>query len=539
MRYTEMLRYITAEINKLSGDKRTEVSLNSDMADAIEMWAKVYEGHAIWLSNKKGIKSAGIAASVSAELARLTTLELQTSAGSAAFDAVYLKALDGLRAHAEQGCATGGMVIKPYQSGAGIDVQFLRADRFYPLGFNASGDITACVFVDQAFQGKNIYTRLEYHALDGDVLTIRNLAFSSSNKGILGAEITLAEVEQWADIQPEITFSGADKLPIGFFRVPFANNIDPDSPLGVSVFARAIDLIKEADRRYSNECWEYEATQVAVHIAQSLLKRNPDTDRLEYPGGKERLYRQLEYNVGASDKPLLDTFSPDIRIEEIRQGYQEQLRRIEFACGLSYGTISDVEDTAKTATEIKTSKQRLYATVTDLQKALEQALTDFAQGVYFLSRQIGANLPDPKMSFTWDDSIVTDSDALQAKKLLEFQAGLIDAVKYHMDVYGMDEDKAKKLVLDMEERQPDTPEITFPAEEGESSAFGVTEGAVKEAAQDVAGKRLNGAQVKSLMEVIGQYSAGALSESAAINLIVSAFGMSESEARKLLGVGDT
>ena len=44
--------------------------------------------------------------------------------------------------------------------------------------------------------------------------------------------------------------------------------------MGVSVFGRAAGLIEEADRKYSNICWEYEAKQTAVHISQSLLARN-------------------------------------------------------------------------------------------------------------------------------------------------------------------------------------------------------------------------------------------------------------------------
>lgn len=459
MGYADMMRHVTAEINKLADDRNLNVSLSAEMANAIEEWAAIYEGRAIWLSKTCGVKSAGIAASVAAELARLTTLELQTSAGSDAFDDVYLKAIDGIRTHVEQGCATGGMVIKPYQSERGIDVQFLRADRFYPVRFNSSGEIAACVFIDQAFSGKTIYTRMECHAIEGNDLVIRNLAFSSTNSGVLGAQVELSEVEQWAAIQPEVIINGVDKLPVGFFRVPFANSVDPDSPLGVSVFARAVGLIEEADKRYSNECWEYEATQAAVHLATSMLKYDKDNDKFIYPGGKERLYRAVEYNTGATDKPLIDVFSPNIRIAEIKDGYQEQLRRIEFACGLSYGTISDAPDTAKTATEIRTSKQRLYATVTDLQKALEKALRDFADGVYVVGRKSGVSLPPPKMSFVWDDSIVTDSDALHAKKLMEFINGLIDAVQYHMDVYGIDEDAAIKLVADMEARK--APGIDF------------------------------------------------------------------------------
>jgi hypothetical protein len=65
-----------------------------------------------------------------------------------------------------------------------------------------------------------------------------------------------------------------------------------------------------------------------------------------------------------------------------------------------------------------------------------------------------------------------------------------------------------------------------------------TQSEVQNAAQQATGERLNGAQVSALIGVITQFTAGVISEATAINLIVSGFGMTESEARKMLGLGD-
>ena len=56
--------------------------------------------------------------------------------------------------------------------------------------------------------------------------------------------------------------------------------------MGVSVYSRAVELIKEGDRRYSNICWEYEGTQLAVHVATSMLKYNRDLDKFEYQAAR-------------------------------------------------------------------------------------------------------------------------------------------------------------------------------------------------------------------------------------------------------------
>ena len=215
--------------------------------------------------------------------------------------------------------------MKPYITQQGIEVQFVQADCFFPLSFDSSGRITQCVFTEQFRKGQKIYTRLEVHTLQGKRVHITNRAFVATNDYSLGSEVVVSSIDRWSELVPELLLEGADRLLFGYFKVPLANADDSDSPLGVSVFSRAVDLIREADRRYSNICWEYEGTQLAVHIATSLLKYNQDRDKFEYPGGKERLYRNVEYNTGAADKPFIDTFSPEIRDTALFNGFNNQL----------------------------------------------------------------------------------------------------------------------------------------------------------------------------------------------------------------------
>ena len=416
--------------------------VNFEMSRRISDWSALYADEPSWKDCAKGVYTAGIPAAISSELARLVTFEMKSEVNNAEINKIYQRAIDEIRIPVEFGCALGGVLLKPYlDSQSRIATQYIRADRFFPLAFDASRNMSQCVLMDQVFVGSEIYTRLEVHLLEPAGLMIYNLAFrgSKSTAG-LGTQITLDEVPQWVEFLPEASYPGVTKLPFGYFKMPLANTFEPDSPLGVSIFARAVDLIKEADYRYSNLCWEYEAKQAAIHIASSLLKID-DAGNTIYPQNRERLYLSFDYNVGATDKPLIDPYSPEIRDSSIYSGFQNQLKMIEYVSGLAYGTISDPQVVEKTATEIKSSKQRSYVTIADTQKALQVALEDFVLAIAFL---LGTTAPT--VTFKWDDSVINDPDALQRQKLLEFSSGLIDAVQYHMDVYGLKEADAIKLV---------------------------------------------------------------------------------------------
>ncbi len=446
MRYSKMLMMIQKVLRE---DSETSIDfcLSSEMARRIELWARMYENRPPWRGDH--VRPIGLPVAIAGEVARLVTLELKTeckgSRRAEFINSEYQKIIDRIRIPVEYGCAKGGLIFKPYPTATGVNVQTIQADCFFPIAFDSSGNISYCAFLEQFRKGNKIYSRIELHELKKDILTIKNRVFLSTNDFSLGSEININMVDRWAELVPEVSFTNVDKLPFGYFKVPLANAADSDSPLGVSVFSRAVELIKEADKRYSQINWEYESKETAVHIAQSLLKLNPQTQQYEYPEGKERLYREFEYNVGAADKPLLDVFSPEIRDQSYYNGMNNQLRLIEFNCGLAYGTLSDPNNVDKTAEEIKTSKQRSYQTVSDTQAALQKALEDVVYGIdFYASVYELAPMGDYTLSFTWDDSIVRDIDAIIDKNTKLTGAGLRSKLSAIMEIDKCTEEEAKE-----------------------------------------------------------------------------------------------
>ena len=303
--------------------------------------------------------------------------------------------------------------------------------------------ITKCAFLDQFRRDNEIYSRIEIHTLKDGLLNIRNRAFVSRTEGLIGNEISVNSVPKWSELAQEMTFSGIDKLPFGYFKVPLGNNQDSESPLGASVFSRAVEHIQEADRRYSQINWEYESKETAVHIAQSLLGRNQSTGEPVYPAGKKRLYRAVEYNTGVVDKPFMDTFSPDIRDTSYFNGWNHLMRMIEFDCNLAYGTISDPNNTDKTAEEIKASKQRSYSFVQSCQTALQHALEDLVDAIAFWC-DLYHLCPSGtyQTSFDWDDSIVTDVESERQSDRLDVSMG---AMRYKILWKAVKEDELEEL----------------------------------------------------------------------------------------------
>lgn len=446
MRYSKMYEALTKVLEK---DEQIAFAMTDITSRQIELWSLMFKDRAPWVNKKT--KSLGLPSAISSELARLITLEMEskiTGSSRATFlDFHYQTQIQKLRQFTELACAKGGIIFKPYVTENGLATQIVQADSFFPITFDDSGNITRICFVEQYRKANSIYTRVEYHKLEGTRLTIRNRAFKSDTDGILGSEINLESTDRWSDLAEEINIENVSKLPIGYFKVPLANNKDSDSPLGVSCFSRATDLIHEADNRYSQISWEFESKETAVHLGESLLKYDKDQDKLIYPGGNERLYRALEYGQGAVDKPFIDVFSPDIRDTSYFNGLNQQLRRVEFACCLAYGTLSDPNNEAKTAEEVKTSKQRSYTFVSDCQKALQKALEDYidAMDLWCTIYEL-APTGSYKASFIWDDSLVVDTEKERSTDRSDVAMGAMQLWEYRMKWYGETEEQAKAAI---------------------------------------------------------------------------------------------
>ncbi|SHN03758.1 phage portal protein, putative, A118 family [Anaerosporobacter mobilis DSM 15930] len=442
----ELIRQVISKMfnrSTLEKELETDIVTSDKMANAINLWSQMYEDKAPWLCST--VSSMNLAATIASEYARLTTLELESEVqGNDYINNQYQTVIDNIRIYTEYACAKGGLVFKPYVNGENIEVDLTQADCFFPTAFNSRGEVTGAVFVDTKTIGEKLYTRLEYHNLTTEGYYISNKAYVTRNiegNNSLGKEIPLTDVSDWEELEPEVMIQNVDKPLFAYFKMPIANTIDTTSPIGVSVFSRATNDIKEADKQYSRILWEYEGSELAVDASIDCFKKD-DRGNFVLPKGKERLFRTMEYEA-INTKSAFTTFSPEIRDDSLFNGLNNILKQIEFKCGLAYGTISDPQQVDKTAEEIKMSKQRSYQSITDTQKALQKALEHLVYCMSIIGQLSG--LPTGgkyEVGFKRDDSILIDAEKERIQDRQDIAIGVMSLVEYRAKWYGETEEEA-------------------------------------------------------------------------------------------------
>lgn len=416
----------------------SEIAVSDEMSEALERWKELYE-------KKTGLH---LPAAIAFEMARMVTIELksviQGSPRADFLNKCYSPIMENIRIPVEHGCAKGGLAMKPYVSNGKVLVDFIQADSFFPTSFDETGKIMGAIFVQTRTIDGKFYTRLEKHVLCGDVYEISNRAFRSHNKDTLGNQIELTDVEEWKDLAENVSLGNIKKPLFGYFKPAIANTIDPCSPMGVSVFANAVNLIEDADRQYERLLWEFESGERALIANAMAFKRDRD-GKPKLPD--KRLYRTLDVD----DMDFFKEWSPVLRNSAIADGLNQIFRRIEFNCGFAYGTLSDVNYADRTAEEIRTSKQRSYATISDNQKALKNALTDlvYAMDVWCTLYNL-APTGAYDITFDFDDSIAADRKTEYEEKQALVNAGIMAPWEFRMWYFGEEEEVAKQNVKRIE-----------------------------------------------------------------------------------------
>ena len=132
------------------------------------------------------------------------------------------------------------------------------------------------------------------------------------------------------------------------------------------------------------------------------------------------------------------------------KGLDAILKRIEFVCGLAYGTISDPNAVdRRTEIKIASSKQRSYATIVDTQKALQGALEQLLWAMDTWAT-IGRLAPRGayQTAFTFDDSVVVDTDARFQQDMRLVTAGLMSKVEFRVRNFKESEAVAKAKIAE-------------------------------------------------------------------------------------------
>ena len=354
-----------------------------------------------------------------------------------------------LRRSTEYQLALGGQAIKIYRQDGKVQFDFVRAFNFIPLKWS-NRQVTEAAFVDRRAVGNKTYTRVETHrkAEENGIAGYR--IESKALDADTGQQVSLSIA--WGDLQ-ESVFVPTDLPLFAYIANPEANNIDPESPLGISVYQNALDTIQAMDIAFDGYRTEMVLGRQRVALPSTVMRgyMDPETGarKLGFDPSDEA-YIRLEGDDADKLKPV--DLSGALRMGEWKQAIQIGLDLLCLQTGFSSGFFQfDGASGVKTATEVIAENSRTYKTVQGQKDTIRAALEPL------FSTAAGLAGAPVDVEIVFPDSVIEDRNAQAAYHAGLVGAGLEDKTSAIMAVHRLLEDEAQIMADKIKEETKPAP----------------------------------------------------------------------------------
>ena len=362
----------------------------------------------------------------------------------------------------EEGIALGGAAYKAWAEAKHdengnelpetrkIMLGYAMADQFIPISWD-NARITECVFVSRIAKGGWYYTRLEWHKWNGMTYVITNELYRAQiqkgkdggdSQDILGVRYPLAEIYPYLE---EITEVPVEESLFTYWRTPIANNLDDNSPLGMSIYGNAMETLHALDICYDSFVREFRLGKKRIIVPARSVRSvaDPQTGRLlRYFDPNDETYEAL-----ASDTPddlKITDNSVELRVEEHVAAINAFLSILCMQIGFSAGTFTFDQHTGlKTATEVVSENSKTYKTIKTIQNQIRPAIEHLVRNIIDVAilyemddegqRIEALAAPGYNVNVVFDDGVTQDRQTNINEGVMLVGAGLLSKFTFMTD----------------------------------------------------------------------------------------------------------
>lgn len=354
------------------------------------------------------------------------------------------------------GCATKEWVEVPKDEngndiGEGkIRIGYTMASQFVPTAWDNS-KVTAGIFISREAKDGFYYTIVEWHRLDGSVYRVTNDLYrmpikeAAEPQNILGWWYPLNEI--YPLLSPDTTIYDVQNAFFQYIKPFGANYADDNSPLGMSIYAPAMNTLHGLDVMFDSLQREFVLGKKRI-IAPARAMRMSAVN-----GGKPERFFDADDEVWealSTDNPedlkIYDN-SVDLRVEQHLTGINTDLSILCAQIGFDPGTLSfDATRGLKTATEVVSENSKTFGTVRAHENNIRESLERMVHAIFELAVHYGLTWQGKTVeslisggydvSVKFDDSIIQDKDAEINQGTMLVGAGLMSKKKFMTDILG-------------------------------------------------------------------------------------------------------
>lgn len=333
---------------------------------------------------------------------------------------------------------TGALIEYVNNDGKTI-IDYVLGDVIIPYKYTNSyitGIITVSRFSEKSRSKTWYYTHITYHEYNGQIYKTINELYKSDNQVELGKEINFND--RFPDIKEQNEIA-TDTPRFQIFKPNLANNIDINSPMGISIFANSLDRYKAIDMKYDSFFKEFKLGKKRILVDPTAMKASLTTDtegnvhQVQYFDSNDEAYVGVN---GMEGQPIKEIdFS--LRAQEHINSINADLNWLSSNLGLGGNFYQFSDRGLRTATEVISENAEAFRTKVHYDIVINDNIYDLVKVICEME-----NIPYKSITITPDDSIIEDKNTETLRALQEVAQGIRSKKSYLTDIKGLSNEQA-------------------------------------------------------------------------------------------------
>ena len=358
-------------------------------------------------------------------------------AKSAMGTVAYVPRIVGAMVNPETGFVSG--------NAESIKLDYCTAENIFPLSWE-NGRVKECAFSTSFTAQNEKYLYLQIHRLDEKKeYIIENVLYRDQNGNL--SDVEASTVPGFENIPPVVR-TGSSKRQFVIDRLNIANNVDISLPMGISVYANAIDQLKGVDIAYDSYVNEFVLGKKRIMVKPEATK---DIDGEPVFDPNDTVYYVLPED--SQNGNVIDQVDMTLRTAEHNAGLQDMLNALSSKCGFGENHYKFDNGNISTATQVISENSSMFRTIKKHEIILEDVLIELCRIILRLGNTyMGKGLnEDVEISIDFDDSIIEDKATDFTRDMQMVSAGIMNDWEFRAKWMNEDPTTAKAALPKMQD----------------------------------------------------------------------------------------
>ena len=337
-----------------------------------------------------------------------------------------------------------GAFVETADGNGNVRLQFVNGAKIYPITFDQE-KITECAFIN----ANSRTTIIQMHLLDNEGnYNIRTIIYE---KELNGTNEDLGRLTY-----DDVFETGSRLAWYQILKPNIVNNVDINSPMGISIYANALDVLQGVDLAYDGFCEEMRLGRSRIFVNKQLVRYDENGQTKTFDNNESGFY----YGGEAENAKPFEFYSPTLRTESYFNGINNALNLLSSKVGFGENHYRFDKGGITTATQVISENSEMFRSLKKHEIILNEVIINACKALMYIHNTFTGDSfkfdLDANIEVKFDDSIIEDKETMKMTDRQDVNMGVMSKVEYRMKWYNEDEKTAKQKIAKIEEANRQT-----------------------------------------------------------------------------------